>query len=358
MLRTTRATRRLAMIATMAVALLVPPMAGGRADAIVGGVGVSPSIYPQFVKLLTPNLCGGTVIAPDIVLTAAHCVDEGVTPASITAFVSDVTPRAATGFVIHPLWTGEESDGHDLALIDLTPGSTAGVPNIQVGSPWNTSYYAANTPATIVGHGRTCASCSTSAQLRAVDTVLRSDDFMDDIYNPWYWFDNWNSGLMIGAGSNNATACNGDSGGPLVVDKDGTWNWIQVGVASFVQTWPTNCAKPAGFAELSGPQLAWVASLVPSIMSRWGTCYTPSGYPGQPSARYQGWYWPSGGRDGQYYWDIACYGIPNPPPTTNPGSTTIPGDPPPTTEPGPTTTEPDDTIPPICIRKPWACPDL
>jgi secreted trypsin-like serine protease len=339
-----RALRRLT-VAGAATAAVVAPFAGGggTAQAIVGGVGVSPSIYPQFVKLLTPNLCGGTVIAADTVLTAAHCVDEGVTAAGITAFVRDVSPRSAVSITIHPLWDGDEVDGHDLAIVRLTPGSTAGVPNIQVGSPFDTSYYAPNTRATIVGHGRTSPSSPTSTQLRAVDTVLRSDDYMDDVYNPWYWFDHWNEPFHIGAGSSSQTACHGDSGGPLVVDKDGTWNWVQVGVASFVETWPDECAEPAGFSELANAQLAWVAQQVPSIKAAWGTCYTPSGFPGQASASYVGWFLPTGGRDGQFYWEIACYGIPSQPPPTTPTTTVPPDDPP---------------IPPMCRTAPWKCPDL
>jgi V8-like Glu-specific endopeptidase len=362
MFRLTRPVCRFATAAALAAAVLLPPIAGGSAEAIVGGVGVSPSIYPAFVKLHTPTLCGGTVIAPDVVLTAAHCVDGSVTPGSITAFVSDVNPRSATAITIHPLWNGDLEDGHDLALVDLTPGATAGITPVQVGSPWNTGYYAPGFPATIVGHGKTSGGGSTSAQLRAVDTELRSDGHMDDIYNKWYWFDDWNEPLMIGGGSWDHTACDGDSGGPLFVDKDGTWTWIQVGVASFVLTWPSNCREPAGFSELSGAHLAWIAHNVPSVKAAWGTCLTPSGHPGQSSARYVGWFLPTGHKDGPFYWEIACYGAPPPPPTT---TTTTPGTPPPSTDPPPDPgpdpepePEPDPTIPIYCRTKPWMCEDL
>jgi secreted trypsin-like serine protease len=73
--------------------------------AIVGGVQVAPSIYPEYVRVRTSDnkVCGGTVIAADIVLTAAHCVDAGVTPTGSSVLVSDAISRPVTGILIHPL---------------------------------------------------------------------------------------------------------------------------------------------------------------------------------------------------------------------------------------------------------------
>jgi hypothetical protein len=42
----------------------------------------------------------------------------------------------------------------------------------------------------------------------------------------------------------------------------------------------------AGFAEIGGPQLAWIATRVPSVMDGWGPCVSPSGAPGHPAAAY------------------------------------------------------------------------
>ena len=45
---------------------------------IVGGTQVPPGRYPYFATLLreigTTAYCGGSLIAPNIVLTAAHCI--------------------------------------------------------------------------------------------------------------------------------------------------------------------------------------------------------------------------------------------------------------------------------------------
>lgn len=44
---------------------------------------------------------------------------------------------------------------------------------------------------------------------------------------------------------------------------------VEVGVVSFGDQ---NCDMASGFAELSGPQLAWVASQVPTVAAEWGSC--------------------------------------------------------------------------------------
>jgi hypothetical protein len=322
---------------------------GRDVAAIVGGVGVDPSIHPQYVRLTSPSICGGTVIAPDTVLTAAHCVDNAGSPSAVHVLVNDISPRTAQSLVIHPLWNGTEYDGHDLAVIGLPPGSTTGVTPIQVGSPWNGYYLGAGNPATIVGHGAVHSGGPPTNELRDVDTVTRSDEEMDDIYNPWYGVDHWNEDLMIGAGTLDHTVCNGDSGGPLMV-RDGTREVIQIGVASFVETWPTNCRQPAGFIELDNAQLAWIAEKAPSITTRWGTCITGGGRVGQSHARYTTAFLIDGHREGNYWWEIICRDAPPPPPPPPP-----PGSPPGTSPPPPPTTEPPD--PPVCHLPPWKCPD-
>jgi secreted trypsin-like serine protease len=151
---------------------------------------------------------------------------------------------------------------------------------------------------------------------------------MDDIYNAWYWFDHWNERLMIGAGWTNHTVCRGDSGGPLTVDRNGVT--VLVGVVSFGDAHWYNgvpsCDQPGAYAELSGAQLAWVATTVPGVAARWGACEARrSGSLGPRSVggtlgRWVATYW-QGDDDLEIVqpetWSFSC--VPNEPVTTAPG---------------------------------------
>ena len=186
---------------------------------------------------------------------------------------------------------------------------------VQVGAPADPAAYGDGVTATVVGHGFTHEEGSITPELRDLHTPLHSDDYMDDIYNPWYWVDNWNSALMIGAGWTNHTVCNGDSGGPLTVDRNGVI--VQVGVVSFGPSHWYNgvesCDQSGGYAELSGAQMAWVAATIPAVAARWGTCWIPSGRlglakPGKWVATYVDTGSDASGpdKDDTYRWKVSC----------------------------------------------------
>ena len=59
-----------------------PRLRGGRNSRIINGVNVPNNSYPWFVKMLRSDGrnhwgCGAMLVAPEYVLTAAHCVRRG-----------------------------------------------------------------------------------------------------------------------------------------------------------------------------------------------------------------------------------------------------------------------------------------
>ena len=97
---------------------------------IVGGTAVTPSDFPYFVRVRTLGQdgrtyrCGGTLVAPNAVLTAAHCVTSAVS-ATVTVGGQTVT---ASSFVIHPAYD-KTIVVHDAAVLWLpSPTTTPPLP--------------------------------------------------------------------------------------------------------------------------------------------------------------------------------------------------------------------------------------
>jgi trypsin len=299
------------LVCASTVVLAVLGLSAAPARAIVGGTLEDPADFPYFVHLSTTSAnrwCGGSVIAVGWVLTAAHCVKDDAdanTPGHLTVYQPRFTGSGpsspAAAIFPHELFDGVMGHGHDVALVRLANHDLDAVPPVQIGAPWNPGVYAPGTEATIMGTGKTSPTSGYSINLLAADTPIHSDAYMRGTLSDW----NDNDTLLIGAGAGatHQTTCDGDSGGPLVVGRTSPQP-VQVGVDSFADI---HCDRAAAFSEPAGPQLAWIASKVPTIMNRWGPCTAPDGRPGYNEAAWGPNYSPGFQPDGPYYWRIWCW---------------------------------------------------
>ncbi|CAD7704955.1 unnamed protein product, partial [Ostreobium quekettii] len=87
----------------------------------------------------TSKGCVGMLIKDQFILTAAHCVEgPGANPMVIVGATSVEGPHAEHGgqevrtemTFVHPQWTGNVEDGHDLALLKLNRKLNASSPTL------------------------------------------------------------------------------------------------------------------------------------------------------------------------------------------------------------------------------------
>lgn len=211
----------------------------GRADAtplqrpsIVGGQPADISQAP-WQALLTINgreVCGGSYVSASWILTAAHCLDEGVSPQAVQVFtgVSRLAERSpgnlvpVAQIVVHPGWN-PATNSNDVALIRLArPVSTSStvqpvrLPEGQDPNAWP----AAGTSARLYGWGAQSESGAASEVLRVgnMQVLAGPGNGACGSYGGAF-----NASTMICAGGpgSSVDACQGDSGGGLMVDVAG-----------------------------------------------------------------------------------------------------------------------------------------
>lgn len=203
--------------------------AGGVSASIVRGNPASEP-YPWMVSIQTAeheHFCGGSLIAPHWVLTAAHCSQVGP-----DASVRIGSPRwdqggevvAAAEVLVHPKFGGSTRNGYDVALVrlarDVTTPTIALADSAQLGQQ-----------ARIMGWGSVCSfeeACEWPVVLQELDTTLNPPDSCHPdpegpgepgvIHPDREW--------CVDNPDGNKGACVGDSGGPLIVKVDGAWRLI------------------------------------------------------------------------------------------------------------------------------------
>ncbi|XP_030387450.1 trypsin zeta [Scaptodrosophila lebanonensis] len=233
---------------------------------IVGGYITNVALHPHQISLRRKSLavpynafshiCGGSIIASDKVVTAAHCIIASV-PSQYKVVAGTNFRQDTDGVIVNVqeiiMHEGYNSSSYenDVALLILSPPLPLNNHTIKAIELTETEAVA-GTICTITGWGTTSSGGSASNELRAVDVPIVSNDECNDDYGS----DKIKPSMMCAGvrGVGGKDSCQGDSGGPLIVSNK------LYGIVS----WGNACAHPnypgvyANVANL----LTWIKSKV------------------------------------------------------------------------------------------------
>uniref|UniRef100_A0A8C3CNI9 Transmembrane protease serine 5 n=1 Tax=Cairina moschata TaxID=8855 RepID=A0A8C3CNI9_CAIMO len=214
---------------------------------VVGGTDAAPGRWPWQVSVRhgSRHRCGGSVLAPRWILTAAHClhssrqlhgsgwlVGAGVARGSIEQEAGVPVEKV----ISHPLYNGSSLD-YDIALMKLRVPLNFSDAIRAVCLPPSHQDLFPGTPCWVSGWGYTRPD---QAQLTETLKEALVPLISTRRCNSSCMYEGELTARMLCAGypQGKVDACQGDSGGPLVCQDDLTWRLV--GVVS----WGQGCAEP------------------------------------------------------------------------------------------------------------------
>ncbi len=243
-------------LALGALSISAAPAAANYEHKIVGGGTTPITSHPWQVSIYSnsipgqPHYCGGSIIRPRIILTAAHCVfspspfqlGDGINAGSSDKDVGGFT-TLIENVLAHPSYSpaAGSDGGYDVALLQTVDAIPAnfGTP-IKLAGPDEARLWRQGDVSTVSGWGAQFEGDPQGSQLlKATSVPIVADPTCQFQYGSAF-----NDLLMVCAGlpQGGTDACQGDSGGPLTVPAfGGEGGAVRLaGVVSF----GAGCARP------------------------------------------------------------------------------------------------------------------
>ncbi|MCI3241453.1 trypsin-like serine protease [Streptomyces spinosisporus] len=204
---------------------------------IIGGSETTISSAPWMVQLAYYDdvtgdgyFCGGTLVAPNKVLTAAHCVAglDWTKNGAVLAGASDLYDSA--NGTVAGVWRQWNHPKYNAAAIQndvavLTLDRPLDIPTLRLAASNDDALYTAGRDSVVYGWGLTSGAdgADLSVKLKTAQLPLVADATCNSAMQSVLGEDDFAEGSMLCAGTpatggdaGTTTPCNGDSGGPLV----------------------------------------------------------------------------------------------------------------------------------------------
>ncbi|XP_007491282.1 chymotrypsin-like elastase family member 3B [Monodelphis domestica] len=229
---------------------------------VVNGEDAVPYSWPWQISLQYESngafhhTCGGSLIAPDWVMTAAHCISKsrkyqvvlGEYDRSLEEGEEQVIPINSDDLFVHEKWNSNcVSCGNDIALIKLSRSAQLN-DEVQLGCLPPANLILPNEkPCYVTGWGRLYTNGPLPDKLQQALLPVVDHEHC----SKWDWWSISVKTTMVCAGGDIRSGCNGDSGGPLNCQAD-DGSWQVHGIASFVSSFGCNAKKkPTVFTRVS-----------------------------------------------------------------------------------------------------------
>lgn len=239
---------------------------------VLGGTDAKRGAWPWQVAVYTSSntfVCGGSVINPLWLVTAAHCFEDdkqyyfviGDTDRSkIEGSEFKFTPAR---IIKHPQYgsSNTRKNDNDIALVKLTKPILFGTYIAPVCLPKQDVEVNAGTKCFVTGWGQTSFVKPAAIKLQQVQmTTVTADSCKQKLATaPGTRSNEITPEMLCADGNYNETACHGDSGGPFVCETGGSW--VLQGIVSFGST---RCAVQDMYLVLTKVSkfISWINSAI------------------------------------------------------------------------------------------------